>query len=173
MYGECDCLKDKEIEWLEMMLGGSVCIEEVVPPKKTARCPRQIIISRTDIRNQKWLVVKGESRIQFFFIEHAITMQLKYGKLFDGFCINYPIAYIELQGAYLAIYSWIENVEFVQDGYPVEFMRRVYKKKIKRKNSIELVNTIEENYLKVWPEFIRERIKKTPIFLLWDNELKK
>lgn len=166
-------MNDNEIKWIEASLGGSIFVEEVIPKKKTARCPEQLIISKTGDKRKRYLVVRGESVIQKFFIDRAIQMQLAHGKEFDGFCINYPVAHTKLQEISLVIYPYIENVEFVQEGYPVKFMRCLYKNALKQKNNSELIDMIKENYLDSWPEFMREKIKKMPYFLLWEKELKK
>lgn len=142
-------------------LNDYVRVYKVIPTKRTARCPRQLILE--DVHYNKYLLVSGKTNIEKFYIRRAIEFQQKYQECLmkAGYDLNFPLDVWEEDGKLFALYHYFEFFFPCRGEKPQKYIH-----KFVEENEIEIevdeyaLKKIEDNFLKIFPEEYRERIKE-------------
>jgi hypothetical protein len=138
-------------------------ILQVLPQKKTARCPLSIIV---EVDHDKKLVVIAKTDIQKFYLKRSIEKQKEFYNDFSPyFKFNFPDKYGEIDTFSYAIYPYIENLQWVTDDRPIEIIKEVYSKYSKTyKMTQELLEKIEGDFLSSWPSKFHKKIKTSQLY---------
>ena len=144
---------------------------EVLPQKKTARCPQTTIV---EYNNSKKLVIIATTDIQKFYLKRSIENQKNfYDDFSEYFKFNFPEEYGDINNFSYAIYPYLENLKWTVGTKPLEILNELYSKKSKSyEMNDELLQKIEEDFLSAWPDEYREKIRNSKHYKEYFNKIK-
>lgn len=149
----------------------NIQFEKCLPNKKTARCPEQIIGHDKD--GNQFLIVYAKTESQKYYAKRSVENMDYFSKInVKGFQINTPVFYEELEDGYYIVYRYFETVNEIRNEKPHNWLLQYYKSAEIVKNSDEVIDKIESDFLECWEMGYREMIMGLPEFREFHEALK-
>lgn len=149
-----------------------VRIYKKLPVKKTARCPRQMILE--DHSYKKYLLVSGKTDIEKFYIKRAIELQREHYKQFvdTGFDINVPLDVWEEEDILFILYNYYDKFFYAVGEKPQKYIEDFVNNNFEEiEVDADSVERIKENFLNIFPTQYRERIMNLDLYNEYFEEI--